>query len=586
MSELDDVKVSLVESLEDAWHFLTWVRQARPILAIDTETTGLKWWTTNFTRLVQFGDANEAWAIGAREWWQVIAEAMDWIVASGQPVAMHNAKFDMHAIEVSGWSLPAWHQVYDTKVMDHLCYPIRSHSLKPMGKRRYGRAATIGDDVMKKRMNDNGWWWDTIPIDEVSYWFYGGMDTVMTARFATELGWELRNRGLLPAYEREMAVQAIAYRMEKRGLTIDMDYTQALHDQWQEEQCKTLIQLEAWNVSNPHSKDQVVKALKRKEDWDPEEFTETGEPKLDKTVLEGMDSQIAPLVLKYKRLVKWSQAYLRHFLDESVSGVVHPSINTMAARTGRMSIQNPALQTLPSKEASIRKCIVPEGEGELWAVDYDAMELRVMASLSGDPGLHRIFTEGLDPHSYVASVVYGLPYEELVAGQHKAQRGTAKNTQFARIYGAGAERIAITAGVPQSQIEEFIRIYNVRFPGVDQFMKNTEQQAKHRLLHEGEPYVTTPYGRWLNCEPDALYKLVNYAIQGGCADLLKDKMVLVEKMGLGDRMLLPVHDELVLQCSGEEATEISRLMEEHEKFDVPLTCSPEGPFTSWGEAYE
>ena len=594
MSDIDlaDVRVTLVETLDEARDFLHWLGQRRPILAIDTETTGLKWWTPNFTRLVQFGDGEQAWAIGAREWWQLIHDGMQMIVDSGVPVAMHNAKFDQHALETMGWPIPAWHHVYDTKIMDHLCYPIRSHGLKPMGYRRYGSKAVVGDRMLKAHFDEAKVWWDTVDIRTEAYWAYGGMDTVLTARFAMELGAEMSARGLMPAFERESAVQAICYRMEKRGLLIDTEYTVALREQWAERMVELRLQLDAWGVSNPSAKAQVVNALKRKEGWDPEEFTETGEPKLTKGIMGKLDSRIAPLVIEYKRLEKWTSAYLDHFINEQGNhGAVHPSINTLAARTGRMSIQNPAMQTLPSKEATIRRCVLPQDGHRVWAADYDAMELRVMASFSGDDGLLQMFRDGLDPHSFTAAMVYGLDYNELLAGEHKAQRGTAKNTVFSRIYGAGSAKIAETAGVPVQQIDEFQRLYDVRFPGVKRFMDDTQRIARHRMLHEGEPYVTTPYGRWLNVEPDGLFRLVNYIIQGSCADLLKDRLIALDAAGLSDYVMVPVHDELV--CSipeGEDeqaiADEIRATMEEHERFAVPLTCGLEGPGTSWGALYE
>ena len=587
-TDLSNVEVTLVETLEEAHAFLQWLGQRRPILAIDTETTGLKWWTPGFTRLVQFGDGETAYALGVREWWQVIHDGLRQLVSDQVPVAMHNAKFDMHALEATGFPVPHWRNVYDTLLMDHLAYPIRSHGLKPMGRRRYGAKAVIGDRMLKDHFNTAGVFWDTVDIREPSYWAYGGMDTVLTARFAEELSRELKARDLWYAFERESLVQAVAYRMEKRGLRVDSSYTRALKDEWAERMLELRLQLDAWGVANPGSKAQVVNALKRKEGWDPEEYTETGEPKLTKGIMGKLDSKIAPLVIEYKRLEKWTSAYLDHFLDEQVDGVVHPNINTMAARTGRMSITNPAMQTLPSKEASIRKCILPNEGHALWAADYDAMELSVMASFSQDPGLIQVFRDGLDPHSYVASVVYGLDYNEVAAGQHKAQRGLAKNVQFARIYGAGAAKIAETAGVPVSQIEEFQRIYDVRFPGVRQFMRDTESTARHRMLHEGEPYVTTPFGRWLNVEPDSLFKLVNYVIQGSCADLLKSRLVALEQEGLADFIMLPVHDELVLSIpEGDDSTaeEIRHLMEDHTQFTLPLTCGLEGPAKSWGDLY-
>ncbi len=589
MIDLQGIKVTLVESMTEAEEFLTWVGQRRPILAIDTETTGLKWWTTNFCRLVQFGDGERAYALGVKEWWQIIADAMDRIVDNGARIAMHNAKFDMHALTVSGFTVPDWHNIYDTMLMDHLCYPIRSHKLKVMGKRVYGGWATVGDQLLKHYNDNHGTDWATVPVTEPSYWAYGCMDTVLTSRFAMSLGREMSGRGLMTPFHRESAVQSIAYRAECRGLRINTEYAELLLEQWTDEIVALRIQLDAWGVDNPGSKMQVVAALAARENWDPEAFTETGEPQLTKSILSAMDSRIAPLVLRYRRLVKWSGTYLDYFLGEQINGVVHPNINTMAARTGRMSITNPPMQTLPAGEASIRHCILPPEGDWLWPVDYDGQELRVMASLAGDEGLIGLFNEGLDPHSFVASVVYGLDYKELESGQHKTQRKTAKNTQYSRIYGASDAKSAETAGVPVNQIVQFKQIYDLRFPGVQRYMDAVIKEARMRMLHEGEPYITSAGGRWLNVEPDKLYALVNYKIQGDCADVLKEKTVLLDKAGFGDNIMLWVHDEILFsfpEGDTESVKEAALIMEEAERYRVPLTVGATGPFNSWGQHYE
>lgn len=594
LAELHEgIELHYVETVEEAERFLTWLGERRPILAIDTETTGLEWWTPNFTRLLQFGDGMQGWTLSVERWLGLCDIAMSKVVSDRVPIAMHNAGFDMHALENARLPLPLWADVHDTWVMDHLSYPIQSHALKQIARKKWGAWAVVGQDMLKDHFAKHKVSWDTVSLDEPLYTTYAAMDTVLTARLAEDLGTSLVQRGLWPAYEREMAALAVLWRSEGRGMEVYTDYAVGLRAQWQHRLVELQLQLDAWGVDNPGSKAQVVAALKRKENWDPDEMTPTGEPKLDKATLNGLeDSAIAPLVLEYKRKIKWISAYLDHFIENQDSeGRVHPSINTLAARTGRMSIQRPALQTLPNREASIRHCIKSDEGQYLYGIDYDAQELRLAAHYSQDPGLIQIFTEDLDPHSYVASVVYNRPYE--VIQQEKLEKGTegeaqrahAKNTGYARLYGAGAAKIAETAGVPVQQIEEFLRIYDVRFPGLSHWIQEVEQTARNRIIHEGEPYITTPYGRWINVEADKTFALVNYMIQGTAADLLKDKIVLLDKMGYGDNIVLPVHDEILFQFpEGEtEAPEdCRRLMEETERFSVPLTCGLDGPGLTWG----
>lgn len=218
------------------------------------------------------------------------------------------------------------------------------------------------------------------------------------------------------------------------------------------------------------------------------------------------------------------------------------------------------------------------GVGETKAADYvRAMEGSIVQGHDvtvvsvETAGVQRIVTLGTDQLTYVS------------------EGFLSHNTQYSRIYGAGAQKIADTAGVPVAQIEEFMRIYDVRFPGVQRFMDGIEATARHRMMHEGEPYITTAYGRWINVEPDKTYALVNYQIQGECADLLKDKIVLLDKMGYGDNIVLPVHDEILFSFPEGEVDgpmECKRLMEELDRFVVPLTCEITGPGATWGAFYE
>jgi DNA polymerase-1 len=579
--ELEGIEITLVETLDEAREFLDWLASLPEgvQLAIDTETIGLNWWEPNFVRLVQFGTRDRAYCLGAREWWQVIYDALARVRDRGIPVVFHNCKFDMHALEVSGWPVPEWPYVGDTMIMDHLCYPIRSHALKQMGRRVYGKWATVGQQMLDAYHTENGTDWATVPVGVKAYWAYGGLDTVLTARFAESLWHELMLAGRLSAYMREMAVSAITYRMESRGLPVDLAYTSQLKEKWEVEMTELKLQLDVWGVKNPSSAADLIDALQRKEGWEPTEFTDKGAVKTSKSVLSKLDSQIVPLVLRYKRLQKWTSAYLDHFLESG--GLTHPEIKTMGARTGRMSITRPAMQTLPSDDPTIRRCILPPAGARLWATDYDAQELRLMAHFSQDPGLLSLFESGQDPHKLVASAVYGVPVSEVEDWQRKR----SKNVAFARAYGAREPKIAETAGLSIEEVTYFTTMYDLNYPGVSKFMDETINEGRLRAMNEGEPYITTAGGRWVNTEPDKLYTLVNYLIQGSGADLLKMKIVELDKAGLADNVMLPVHDELLFQFPEGEADapyEAARIMEEHEMFSLPLTCHTSGPLEAWG----
>jgi DNA polymerase-1 len=196
------------------------------------------------------------------------------------------------------------------------------------------------------------------------------------------------------------------------------------------------------------------------------------------------------------------------------------------------------------------------------------------------------FAEGKDLHSYTASLVYGKPYDEI--GKDDPLRQIAKNTRFAQLYGAGPDKIAQTAGVPVHLVEEFIASSDLVFPGIPQFMQSMDTLARTRLGAEGVGYVWSHGGRYLPSDPDKLYSLVNYLIQGSASDILKTKIIELDMAGYGDWIMCPVHDELLFNIpngSEDEMPKIKAIMEDHTSFSVPLTCSVTGPLNNWGDAY-
>ncbi len=162
------------------------------------------------------------------------------------------------------------------------------------------------------------------------------------------------------------------------------------------------------------------------------------------------------------------------------------------------------------------------------------------------------------------------------------------NTNFSRIYGAGPQKIADTAGVPISEIKTYMTAFDRRFPGVTEFIKAVQRQGAIRLNNEGEPYVMTTGGRRLPCDPEKVYVLVNYLIQGSCADLFKDAIVRLDKAGFGDNILMPVHDELLFQFPEGETDgprEAADLMADLDTYAVPFTVGSDGPLKRWGDKY-
>lgn len=575
-----DLTVNLVDSVPEAERFLSWLGERRPVLGLDTETSGLEWDAE--VRLVQFGDARSAWAIPPRLWRGVAEEALRLVRDSGEPVVLHNAGFDMHRLTNNGYPVPAWAQVHDTLLMSRLVWPHLPAGLKPVCKRLLGPEAVAGQAMLTEEMRKNRWTWATVPDTLPAYWTYGALDTSLTA-----IAYEAALPQVPgPAYEREMAVLAILHRAESRGMAIDLDYTADLLASWREEAASLRADLEAAGIANPGSNPEVERNL-RAAGWQPEEFTETGQAKLDKAVLNAL-RQVYPAVaeplLRYRRLTKWCSTYLEPFLRSD--GRVHPNINTFGAKTGRMSITDPPLQTLPSGEASIRNCVVPYSDDEvLYAIDYSNMEMRIFAAYTGDPALIQA-ARSEDFHRSTAALVFDKPEAE-VSGE---ERKLAKGANFGNVFMGGPDTIAAQVGIDRQVVVDFLAKFEGRFPSSKRFKDEVVLQGKRRAAVDGEAWITTCGGRKAVTDGDGAYRLVNYICQGGAADVFKAALVALDAEGLADYVVCPVHDELLFSFPKESAQELAErarvAMEDHHTFSVPLVCDVDGPLPRWGAKYE
>lgn len=605
---LEDAVLHYVDNTRDAEAFLVWTTHAaesgRPV-AIDTETTGLEWWTHPFVRLVQFGTADEAWALDTLRWRGVVEEALQIIVDRSLFVIMHNCAFDQHALEEDGYPTPLWSRLHDTMFVHHLLYPHESHGLKQVAASLFGNGAYAGQNSLKSLMKRTGTDWATVDTRDPDYWAYGCMDTILTYRVAQLLMPELSAAGLVPQYEKAMARREIMSRSEVRGLRVDTAWATDLRNQWTIEAVYLAGQLEAAGIQNPRSNAQVTGALELL-DWEPDEFTPTGAAKLDKVILAQLSAAhpewaaVAEPLLRYRRITKWISAYLDPFIENVDSnGRLHHNIRTLRAVTGRDSITEPAMQTLPARDDGawmIRRCIIPDPGHVFYCVDYASQEPRCFAHYSQDPGMIAALAAGEDLYTYVSRVIYNDPS----ITKSDDRRSTVKIIMLAFTYGAGIDKLAQASGLRKDETEAFVkRLFNL-FPGVRKltgdhvigghFTGEPALAAQHRGETEGLRYILTKGGRRFSvANDDELYKCVNGLMQGSGADILGDAILRLDALGYGDNIVLPVHDELIFQFpEGDEgyaaAVECAAIMEDH-SLSVPITTELSGPFPSWGHHY-
>ncbi|MCG8434197.1 MAG: DNA polymerase, partial [Gammaproteobacteria bacterium] len=326
--------------------------------------------------------------------------------------------------------------------------------------------------------------------------------------------------------------------------------------------------------------------------------TPKGQPSTAEDVLQELagDYELPRVILEHRSLNKLKSTYTDRLPEQvnAKTGRVHTSYHQAIAATGRLSSSDPNLQNIPIRTAEgrrIRQAFVAPKGYKLLAADYSQIELRIMAHLSKDAGLIDAFAQEKDIHRATAAEVFGLPLEKV----SDEQRRSAKAINFGLIYGMSAFGLARQLGIDRTSAQEYVDLYFARYPGVKAFMDDTRAQAKQR------GYVETVFGRRLYL-PDinarnpqvrqyAERTAINAPMQGSAADIIKRAMIHVDKWlqesGVDARMIMQVHDELVLEVAENALTEVESkvkvLMCDAAVLSVPLKVDA-GAGDNWDEA--
>lgn len=517
----------------------------RPILGLDTETLGIGW-EHRSPRLVAVASAHRSVVLPAGDAARVRA-IIDAHVARDGLFAFHNATFDLHALAAIGVEVPR-DRIVDTLVLSAVHAPQRRHGLKQVGQWLLG----IEDehtDALRTAMHRGGWTWADVPLDLPEYAAYAGRDAQLTAAVAQRL----LGAGLPPRVielEHDVLLGPV-YDMERTGLLLDSRAVVELISELTVAQDADRIWFAAEGIENPAAIAQVVAVLVER-GWTPRALTATGRPKLDEEVLEGISDPIAQRLLAHRRRAKLLATYLGPFIAETRDddNVVHPSIRTLAARTGRMSISDPPLQTLPATDGTIRRCFRARDGHAFVSVDFDQMELRAAAALSGDRRLRNVLDGRFgDVHARNAAAIFGRPVDTVTEEQRRA----GKAVTFATLYGAGPERIATQTGMEPEKAERAVDNFWSAYEGL--------RQERNRLMDKARRTGTVRLesGRQLPVGPNGAYRALNYLLQGTCAEVLKHALVVMHRSDLAEGLRLPIHDEVLLEVPAEDARDCARL---------------------------
>jgi DNA polymerase-1 len=568
---LENVKLHLVDDFDTAWECMNWL-EGMDEIAVDTETTGLVI-GKDTVRLVQVGGIDDGWAIPWHRWSGLFE---DIIKKFDGRLTMQNAKFDAGMLEHMGVHIPR-ERIDDVRPMSHILEPNYSTALKPQAARHIDPQAASAqkelDDAIKR------WGWDGVPVDFGPYWQYGALDPVLTARLKAH-HYPLVMADAPKAYDLENSVTWVTEKMERHGARIDVPYAQLHYDKFMRycEDAEAWVKKE-YGVS-PGSNQAIVRILENA-GYRFTKATAAGAVSLDKEVLSGVDHPLAEVVLKRRQLQKLASTYLTHFLGERDSDdFIHPSINTLGARTSRMSMERPNLQNLPRKSEKnkaaevIRNCVIPSDGNILLMCDFDQIEMRLLAHLSQDPGLIAAFGLAEDFFVTLAREVFLDP----TITKEDPRRSRVKNVGYAEIYGAGIAKMAQTAGVPEDQIRVVKNRWDASYPGVKRFKQAIENQAWGTQRTEGVPYARSIVtNRKHVADVNKIYALVNYLIQGTAAEVFKLALLKLDAAGLGKFMVVPVHDEIILDVPLNEVDDVVDAlrdnMNDNSSFLVPISAS-------------
>ncbi|HJR12447.1 MAG TPA: DNA polymerase I [Rhodanobacteraceae bacterium] len=602
-----ETRYELVTTREqlDAW--LAKLRTAQ-LIAFDTETTSLDPMRAHLVGLSFSVEEGQACYVPVGHDYPGAPKQLDLadtlaalkpiLEDAARPKVGQHAKYDCNVL--SNYGIAVRGIAFDTMLESYVLNATANrHDMDTLAKRWLDHDTIHYEDVTGKGAKQ-------IPFSQVDLDTardYAAEDADVTLRLHHALWPQLEAQ---PAQRKlfadiEIPLVPVLARMEQRGVLIDVG---ALRLQSQE-LGKRMLALQTgmqkiagreFNVDSPKQ----LQALLFDELGLPAKLkTPTGQPSTNEEALEAIAGQheLPRMVLDYRQLAKLRSTYTDK-LPEMVNprtGRVHTCYNQAAVATGRLSSTDPNLQNIPVRNEEGRRIreafIAPEGWRVL-AADYSQIELRIMAHMSGDPGLTRAFQQDQDVHRATAAEVFGVALDAVMP-EH---RRVAKMINFGLMYGMSAHGLAQRLGIPRGEAVEYVQRYFERYPGVKAFMDSTRERARR------DGYVETLFGRRLYLDAlrsrnaaqraGAERAAINAPMQGTAADIIKRAMVAIDDW-LGKRdddahMLMQVHDELVFEVRTDAVEAVHEgvriRMQGAAELSVPLLVDI-GHGANWNEAH-
>ena len=588
----------------DAWFAKI---DAAPLTAFDTETTSLDPMTAQLVGLSVSVEPGYAAYIPVahrgpdapvqlpRD--EVLAKLKPWLENPAKKKVGQHLKYDEQVLANYGIEMDGIE--HDTLLESYVVESHRTHDMDGLALRHLGIKTIKYEEVAGKGAQQIGF--DEVALDQAAE--YAAEDADITLRLHLALYPQVAaEKGLEYVYRHiEIPTSRVLRKMERAGVLIDAEKLRRQSN----EIATRLVQLEgeayelAGGEFNLGSPKQIGQIFFEKLQLPVVKKTPSGAPSTDEEVLQKLaeDYPLPKLLLEHRGLSKLKSTYTDKLprMVNAETGRVHTNYAQAVAVTGRLASNDPNLQNIPVRTAEgrrIREAFIAAPGHKLVSADYSQIELRIMAHISGDESLLRAFAQGEDIHRATAAEVFGVTPLEV----NSDQRRIAKVINFGLIYGMSSFGLASNLGITRDAAKLYIDRYFARYPGVAKYMDDTRASAKER------GYVETVFGRrlWL---PEinggngprrqaAERAAINAPMQGTAADLIKLSMIAVQRWldasPVGTRMIMQVHDELILEVPDSELADVRKKLPELmcgvAALKVPLVAEV-GAGDNWEEAH-
>jgi DNA polymerase-1 len=581
---------------------------AAPLISFDTETDSLDYMRANIVGVSFAVSPGEAAYVplshdypGAPpqlERDKVLASLKPLLEDADKPKLGHHLKFDSHILANYGIALAG--QRYDSMLESYVLNSVTTrHDMDSTVEKYLGIKTIRYEDVCGKGAKQITF--NQVDVERAAA--YAAEDADVTLQLHQALWPQLEALPRLKhLYETiEQPLVSVLYRMERTGVLVDRDLLKKQSSELAARMLELQSQAhaEAGGVFNVDSPKQLQEILFGKLGIPVIRKTPTGQPSTAEDVLEELAATypLPKLILEYRSVAKLKSTYTDKLPEQinEATGRIHTSYHQAVAATGRLSSSDPNLQNIPIRTPEgrrIRQAFVAPRGHSLVAADYSQIELRIMAHLSGDGSLLTAFAEDRDVHQATAAEVFGTSLEAVSADQ----RRSAKAINFGLIYGMSAFGLARQLGIGRGEAQRYVDLYFDRYPGVKRYMDETKQKAREA------GFVETIFGRRLylpeiQSRNQALRQYaersaINAPMQGTAADIIKRAMIDVDawlrNSGAPARLLMQVHDELVLEVADSAITSIVEELRERmaraAALAVPLKVDV-GIGLNWDEAH-